>query len=92
MYNYKTNNHIKEEVLTKMYTWIINLEVYRLDNVLQNMYSEVCVTQSVVFIDPFGHCIVCPFSIYRFWLPLWGIFSYIPNPYLPKIWIYLAAL
>ena len=51
MYNYKTNSHIKEEVLTKMYTWIINLEVYRLDNVQQNMYSEICVFQSVVFMQ-----------------------------------------
>jgi hypothetical protein len=42
--------------------------LYLFYNVLQNMYSEVCVTQSVVFIDPFGHCIVCPFSIYPFWL------------------------
>ena len=59
MYNYKTNSHIKEEVFTKMYTWIINLKVYRFDNVQQNMYSEVSVTQSVVFVNPFWplHCL-----------------------------------
>jgi hypothetical protein len=47
------------------------------------VFSEVRVTWSLVlctcFVDPclsfctfsFGHCLVCPFSIYRFWLPLW---------------------
>jgi len=45
--------------------------------------SGVCVTRSlalwVCFMDRclslcrfcFGHCIVCPSSIYEFWLPLW---------------------
>jgi hypothetical protein len=46
-------------------------------------FSGVCVTRSLVlcvcFVDrclsfcsfSFGHCVVCPSSIYRFWLPLW---------------------
>ena len=47
------------------------------------VFSGVCVTQSLVlcvcFVDrclsfcmvSFGHCVVCPSSIYGFWLPLW---------------------
>ena len=47
------------------------------------VFSGVHVTRSLVlyvcFVDrclsfcafSFGHCVVCSFSIYRFWLPLW---------------------
>ena len=52
-------------------------------NFLAMFFSGVRVTRSLVwcvcFVDRFlsfcpfslGHCVVCPFSIYRFWLPLW---------------------
>jgi len=43
------------------------------------VFSGVCVTRSLVFVDrylsfctfSFGNCVVCSSSIYGFWLPLW---------------------
>ena len=57
------------------------------DATCQLVFSGVCVTRSFVlcvcFVDrclsfctlSFGHCVVCPSSIYGFWLPLWYLLT-----------------
>jgi hypothetical protein len=64
---------------------VINREYSDIHDVVRERVDGNCVTRSLVlcicFVDrclsfctcSFGHCIVCSFSIYRFWLPPFGI-------------------
>jgi hypothetical protein len=63
------------------------------DNYKCNGFSGVRVTRSLVlyvcFVDrclsfctfSFGHCVVCSYSIYRFWLPLWYVQTRLFRPF-----------
>jgi hypothetical protein len=67
-------------------------------SVTRSLFSWVCfVDRCLSFCPfPFGHCVVCPSSIYGFWLPLWylqgfiysGISYYINPWYLQTLFMY----
>jgi hypothetical protein len=70
-------------LLCRLYSYFTTKTFKGLDCKIVNFSLSVCVTRSLVlcvcFVDrclsfctfPFGHCVVCSYLIYGFWLPLW---------------------
>ena len=73
------------------------------------VYSGVCIAKYLVFcvvfcgsllfrLFSFGHVIVCPSSIYGFWLPLWYLQTFLNchialiNMWLPKSPLYFSSI
>jgi hypothetical protein len=58
---------------------------------LSFIYLQILVTPLVSF----GHCVVCPSLIYRFWLPLWYLLVIVLSVLLYRFWLplwYLVAI
>jgi hypothetical protein len=55
------------QCMSSEYNFVICWPLYRLS------YFDLCLL--ITSLVSFGHCIVCPTSIYAFWLPLWYLLA-----------------
>ena len=59
------------QCMSSDYPFVICWQLYRLS------YFDLCLL--ITSLVSFGHCIVCPTSIYAFWLPLWYLLAIVSS-------------
>jgi hypothetical protein len=82
-------NGCKEENKSMNLFWHTSPPVLSEVRVIRSLVLCVCFVNRCLSFCPFsfGHCIVCPSSIYRFWLPLWYL-----QTLLILIYIYICTI